>query len=459
MTTPWTRRAGLLAIALVLCTPGIPGVHAASAVQAVVLDRIEAVDPTGFAFTLPCGDTGAFVPVDNGFRFEERQTQTGAVGGTPYPGGYLSLGCGEATLQRTAPDGARSVEARFWGDRGVAVFNAQGTAVARPGRQFDQELHFQAGLTDRRVAYIDPGAGALPLGPLAPDGFPVPGGVGDFRLTWSFRDSSYFVGPDFPDVLSGQDFSATVQDITLRYPDLPLEHKVDTSRERQGSLLVESTRVRVTLDDPAAADLRLQLAPGIRFEAVRGPDGSRITAQTSRLSAGPDGFDRSAVLVESLDQGRLQVTVPSQMLAALGPGAYELTFTGVDAIATNAWLLPVAIVALLAPLPFAALAYHHVRRYEDEAFGGFRRSARNLRVVLLVAFAYYVAVLAGHFAGSRLDLLTAWPLPVEALLLYVQVGIAIATFLALFAVAQELYRMTVPRDLPEAAPPSPEDLE
>jgi hypothetical protein len=143
-----------------------------------------------------------------------------------------------------------------------------------------------------------------------------------------------------------------------------------------------------------------------------------------------------------------------------GPGRYTVSFTSVDAVHTYPWLLPLAVLVLLAPLPFALVAYRHVRRFEDEAFGGFRRSARNLRIALVVAFAYYLAVLVSHFAGSRLELMTAWPMPFEAVVLYVQVAIAIAAFLALFAVARELYRITVPKALPEPAStphPTPED--
>lgn len=441
---------GLLALA--------PVAQAASGVQAVVFDRIERVDPSTFQFSIPCQDMAEFVPVAGGFRFEERQPGTAPAGGTPYPGGYLALGCGEARLDRLAPVGARSVQVRFQGDRGVDEFNVAGTTITRPGRQFDQELRFQSGATDRRVSYYEPAAGPLPLGLVAPDAFLAPAGVDAFTLTWSFRDSSYFVGQSFPDVLSGQAFSATVQDVVLRFPDLPLEHAVRDSNQRQGELLVETTRVTVPIADATAGDLRVQVAHGLTFDSLRAPDGTRITTQTTRITEGPDGFNRTAILVESLDQGT-EVTVPQEVLARFGPGTYALTFTGVDAVQTHTWFLPFVILILLAPLPFALLAYHHVRRFELEAFGGFRRSARNLRVALVVLFLYYLAVLVGHFLGSRLILMTAWPLPFEALVLYVQVGIAVAAFLALFAVARELYHITVPRDLPAVSSPDFEDPE
>jgi hypothetical protein len=257
-------------------------------------------------------------------------------------------------------------------------------------------------------------------------------------------------------VLSGQDFSATVTGVELRYLGLPVQGHVSDRLEREGTLLVGHTRVGLDVADPAAGDLRVEVAPGLSYSHVVAPDGERIGATASRTDAGPDGFDRTAVLVESLPGGALQVTVPRELLAAHGAGRYTLAFTSLGGVETFPWLLPFAVLVLLAPLPFALLAYRHVRRFEGESFGGFRRSARNLRVALVVAFAYYVAVLLSHFLGSRFELMAAWPMPVEAVLLYVQVAIAVAAFLALYAVARELYRITVPKELPLGRP-APQD--
>lgn len=457
--TRWLA-VGLLAAAWLVLGAPLAGAHA-SDVRHVVLDRVEAVPPSEFRFTHACQDSGTFVPLEDGFRFEEQQAAAGDA--TPYPGGYLAVGCGEASVSRFVPPGARSVEVHFQGDRVVEEFAVGDTTVTRPGRSFEQRIAFRGtGTGDREVDYMDPAAGSLPLQPVAPDSFLIPRDTTAFELAWLFRDQSYFVGPDFPDVLSGQAFSATVQAISVRYPGIPVEATVTDSLQREGTLVVGRTRIGTEVADPHAGDLRIEVADGLAFSHVRGPDGSRFDTQTSRLAAGANGFDRSAILVETLEDGAQQVTIPREVLASLGAGRYTVAFTSVDAVHTYPWLLPVAVLILLAPLPFALLAYHHVRRFEDEAFGGFRRSARNLRVALVVAFAYYVAVLVSHFVGSRLDLMTAWPLPFEALLLYLQVAIAIGAFLALFAVARELYRITVPKALPDRVPPAMplhEDLE
>lgn len=454
------RGVAPLLVVLVL----MPGATAATAdVREVVFDRLEGVPSADFRF-LPCEDTGTFIPLDDGFRFEERQPGTGDQ--TPYPGGYLAIGCGEAVVTRTVPAGAKTVEVHFQGDRVVQEFGVEGTSVTRPGRSFDQRIEFRgAGAGDRQVDYMDPEAGSLPLQPVSPDSFLLSRDITTFDLAWVYSDQSYFVGPGMPDVLSGQAFSATVQGISLRHPDLPVDAKVSGDLQREGRLLVGKTRVAAEVLEPGAGDLRVVVAAGLAFSHLRAPDGSRFDTHTSRVTGGPDGFDRSAVLVETMEDGAQQVTVPREVLVALGPGAYVVSFTSVDSIQTFPWLLPLVLVVLLAPLPFALVAYRHVRRFEDEAFGGFRRSARTLRVALVVAFAYYLAVLVSHFAGSRLDLMTAWPLPFEAVLLYLQVAIAIGAFLALFAVARELYRITVPKALPEQAAPAPasaaypEDLE
>lgn len=456
---------GRLALALALLLAMAPAPAAATAtspVHAVVLDRLESVGPADFRFE-PCPDTASFVVLDDGFTFQEQQPGSGASGGTPYPGGYLSLGCGEALLDREVPPGARLVEVRFLGDRGVDEFDVEGSSLTRPGREFSQEVAFRTadGAGDRRVAYLDAQDGSQPLQERAVDGFQVPEGTPHYTLAWSFRDASYFVGPGFPDVLSGQAFNATVRGVELRYPGIVLGADVGSDLQRAGDLLVRQTSVALDVADPAAGDVRIEVASGLAFDHLRGPDGQRVTVQSSRTGPGPDGFDRSGILVEALPDGAVQVTVPREMLSSLGPGRYTVAFTGVDAVQTYPWVLPLALLVLLAPLPFALLAYRHVRRFEDESFGGFRRSARNLRIALVVAFAYYVIVLASHFLGARLDLLTAWPLPVEAVLVYVQVAIAVAAFLALYAVARELYHITVPKPLAPAARPTPlpEDAE
>ena len=450
MTRAPPAALAVLLLALLAAPLGAPPAQAAgSGVHSVVLDQVEDIDPARFRFE-PCADTAAFVPVDGGFRFEERQSSTG--GGTPYPGGYLAIGCGRAELDLAAPPGAAFVEVRFLGDRVVDEFNVQGAAVSRPGRSFTQEVRFETpnATADRRVAYADPAAPSQPLAPVTVDAFQLPRAGAAFTLAWDFQDASYFVAPNsgLPDVLSGQAFAATVKGVQLRYLGLPVDSHVADELERQGSLLVGRTRVRIDVADPMAGDLRVEVAAGLSYSHLIAADGKRLEAQASRTDAGPDGFDRSAVLVETLPGGAQQVTVPRELLAEHGAGRYTLAFTSVDAIETFPWLLPLAFLAMLAPIPVALLAYRHVRRFEVEAFGGFRRSARNLRLALVVAVAYYGAVLLSHFLGSRIELMAAWPLPVEAILLYVQVAVAVAAFLALHAVARELYQITVPKALP-----------
>jgi hypothetical protein len=457
---------GLARVALLLVMLGglAPTAHAAaSGVHSVLFDRVEDVAPGDFTFT-PCDDSATFVPLDDGFRFEERQAGSGTTGDPPYPGGYLAIGCGEASVPRHVPAGTPLVEVSFRGDRGVQEFNVEGNSVARPGREFAQEVAFRtaSGVGERRVQYMDPNERSLPEQLVILDAFQVPEATQNITLAWSFRDASYFVGPTFPDVLSGQSFSATVRDVQVRYRDLSIQHTVSDHLEREGRLLVRQTRVHVMVAEAGAGDVHLDLGPGLAFSALRAPDGTTLTQSTNRFAAGPDGYDHGAVLVEQGLDGATRVTVPREMLAAHGAGGYTLSFTSVGAVHTFPWLLPLAILVLLAPLPFALLAYHHVRRFEDEAFGGFRRSARNLRVALIVAFAYYVAVVLSHFLGSRFELMAAWPLPLEAILVYVQVVIAVAAFLALYAVARELYHITVPKPLPLGSTPAhsfPEDPE
>lgn len=445
---------GAAILLLLLLAAATPASAQPAHVHAVVLDRVQPLATADFHF-LPCEDSAAFVPLESGFRFEERQPGAGTVE-PPYPSGYLALGCGEATTQQPVPAGARSVVVRFEADRRVDEFD-----LNAPGSDFEQALEFRAGngTGDRRVAYLPPEAGAEPLRAFAPDSFLLPRGATGFELAWIFRDSSYFVAPTFPDVLSGEDFAATVQNVTLEFPGIPAQHRVGESLQRQGTLLVGETRVRVQVEDAGAADLRLEVSDRLAFEHLRGPDGRTVTAQASRTDAGPEGFDRHAILVETLDGGRIQLTVPREVLAEHGPGEYTVAFTSLDPVRTYPWALPFAVLVLLSPLPFALLALQRVRRFEDEAFGGFRRSARNLRIALAVAATYYVAVVASHFAGSRLDLMAAWPMPLEAVLLYVQVVVAAGAFLALFAVANELYHITVPKPLPAPASPPPAPLE
>ncbi len=441
----------LLALALVLAAPAVPAVPE-HGVEAILYDLFLPLPFGALNLTAGCGGGQFASDASTGwFEYDERLPQ--AASGTPElaPSGYFDTGCGTATALLALPPGTDHVHARFEADRGV-----QEMSLSAPGVHFTQQLRVGTGGDAIAVFDYFPANGtAQPMTAFDPPAFDVPAGATELILQWYFEDSGFATSQDLPSVLSGEDYRGRVQNVTIELSGADVEGAaVGESVRRSGTFRHTDVRVEAVVPEALlaqyAVDLRVRASTSLEFRRVIAPDGTVMEDAVTRTSPGPGGFDRQHVLWERPDSEVLQITVPGSLLAAHGPGEYAIVLGTLGSVHAEPALVPLAVFLLALPLPFGALAMHRIRGFEKEAFGGFRRSARNLRFALFATGLYYVLVVASAFVGGRIDLMASLPIRAEAVLLYVQVLVAIAAFVTLYLVARELHLITRPRAPREA---------
>ena len=436
MSRPHRRARALLALALLLLVP--PGAGERFGDVEVELDLHRAVDTRLMTTEDPCG--GRFTASDDGrgFLYEEED----ASGEDGLAGGYGSSGCGVARIGLTLPAGATSLHASFFADRRIQTFplapsgeSAQGIVVEDldpPRRIVHQSEYFAPGEGSRENQSHEVR-------------FDVPPTLRNATLAFYFEDRPPLDNGDpVSSALSGRDFAARVHGISLLVHGAPVgDARVTRSDQREGTLLLDEVRVR--LDVPEATGgfqpvPRVRVPPEFDFTSLRLPDGRVVTAERSWNGS----LEGDAVLVEQDDAG-LQVRVPPALVAQAGPGSYELVLQATQNVRVSPALLPLAVLLLAAPLPFAALALVQAGVFHREAFGSYRRAALYLMVGVAGMVAYYLFVVVSAFVAGRLDLMGVWPLPLEGWLLYAQVAAAGAAFVVLWLSARALYWITRPK--------------
>ncbi|MEA3189424.1 MAG: hypothetical protein QOD77_6 [Thermoplasmata archaeon] len=435
------NRTTLLATVALLLVP-VPGAAQEPEVRFVVLDQFADIQVAGLGLQA-C--TGASLERDLErqavhFREEDPAPQQVPV----FTPGYATRGCGNVTLEMPIPAGTDHLHVRFLQDRVISLFSVFQEEVSA-GIDFEQTV---------QVALDGAEQPPLTLFPTNSTGaqstiFEVPAvrpeGAGTLRVRWSMADAGQVFAPGFP---TGSSYASTLEGIIVEFSGIPLAANTALRDGSGGDLQVDELRVAATVtarsEEGYRNDLRFRLAPGWEFIHVEAPGGAVLDQAGTRVAAGEVGYDRFKPLREQ-GQDYVQVTVAEPILTRHGDGQYTLVVRRVSDLDINEAMLPVAVALLLSPLPFALVAYLRTRAYEREAFGSFRRSARYLRLALVGALVYYLVVVGSAFAGSRLALMAVLPLSTEAILLYVQVLVAIAAFMALALVARELYRITQPK--------------
>lgn len=425
----------------------------ASPVTSVAYDLFEPVSVQGLQLEQGGCGAGRFHVGPDSFTFDEGQAEAGQP-----PPGYTAAGCGEAGLAIKVPFGTDHLHVRFEADRRIDT--APTSPFVSPVN-FTQELWLLdgEGKTLYAVPYYHPTDPASPARSIAVPSLFLPVGLEEATLVWRFEDSAFLLAPGAPasNPMSGRAVSATVSGISLEFSGVPAAGATVTlGSERQGTSLLRVATVDVPVPPTAALagpngsmDLWVRLDPAYTFRGVAAPDGTLLEATVTRLSEGPQGWDRSRLLVERTDR-RLQVTVPGELLEAHGPGTYRLAFDAPGGANARPALIPVAIALLLTPVPFAIVAFRKAGTFAHEAFGHYRKSAQRLRLGVVLVGLYYAAVVASAFVGDRLDAMATIPMRAEAFLLYLQVAIAILAFTTLWLVAREMYLITQPR---QEAPP------
>lgn len=433
----------------------------------VRVDLHQSVDTRRMVAEDPCG--GRFTPDSDGvgilYEEDDASGDQGVLGG-----GYTSSGCGYARLGVTLPPGASSIRVHFFADRRVDAFMFDPPGELRQGlllRDLD------TGLLVHQSEYFPSDAPSREdrmhfVGPVV-----VPSTLRNAGLEFYFQDvppvgeqTGAGLGP-----LSGRAFSAYLHDVEVVVEgDLVGDVTVQHSDEREGTLLLDEVRVRWTVPEGSDGTERMdhfrpvphvRVGPDFEFTSLRLPDGQVLRSARSWTGSLPDD---AAVLLDRNEEA-LEVVVTPALVGAGGAGTYEMVLRATESVRVSPALLPVALLLLAAPLPFAALALVQARVFHREAFGAYRRAARYLMLGVVGVLAYYLFVVASAFVAGRLDLMGVWPLPLEGWLLYVQVLSAGIAFMVLWLSARAMYWITRPRpgsgpfedeeppEEPEPAPP------
>ncbi len=108
----------------------------------------------------------------------------------------------------------------------------------------------------------------------------------------------------------------------------------------------------------------------------------------------------------------------------------------------------VAITWLGLPLYLSLCVNRLVRTFEAEAFGHFRKAARNLRYLVWAIFIYYVGVIIGGLIIRDVQAMFYWPMPAEGVVIYIRIGAVIVGYGFASLVARELYLVTRPEIRP-----------
>lgn len=113
------------------------------------------------------------------------------------------------------------------------------------------------------------------------------------------------------------------------------------------------------------------------------------------------------------------------------------------------WFWSLAAVAwLVAPTLLAIRVDARARAFQDQAFGHFRKAARNLRMLVWAVFAYYVGVIASGIVLGDVAAMFHFPMPAGGVLTYVRIGAVIAGYVFTDLVARELFLVTQPERRP-----------
>ncbi len=389
-------------------------------------------------------ETGGFVAEQAGLlvRFDETIDNNPVAGQSRDLDPFLTSGCATLRTPLEVPSGTDHVVVRFEASRERTEFNE----AINAGAPLTQDLVVRdAGLREvQSRAVYDPGA---PGSEFQPFQFTFVGSLGgNIFLDWVFVDPGF--SPQSPvNPASGQAFGGAIRMATLEAvePARSAQVRSETKDIRDGTRLTtqHSVMVDVAPFSGNGSSVHVRVASGLDLARVIGPDGQDLGAPATD-HGGALGYDHSEVVV-GLHAEHTQAVVPQAAVERHGPGTYVFVFEKSRGLEVSTALVPVSVLLLATPLPFAVLAWIESRAFRREAFGGYARSARNLQYGVGLVFLYYAAVVASAAVGGRLDLMAVIPLPLEGVLLYVQLVLAGIAFTALWLVARELYLLVKPR--------------
>ncbi len=369
--------------------------------------------------------------------------------------GFFVNGCGTLSVTLAVPPGTDHLHAYFDEDRVVEEYAVPNVPLNPPhvNVDFEQRLQVQNGFgtelldkavfaadaptTNRTAVVVEPGV------PMA--------GVANVTLLWTFTDASSITST-LAFAPQGEAYGATLTAPQVEFSSIPLAYVAQQQTARRGSQLLDERSFEVVVPSALThADVRLRLEDRFVFTDLVAPDGQSIAGFTTRSKDGPAGFDRGRILQEHY-LGVSQITIPWEIVQSHGAGTWAVRVQ--DNTVRGEVQTPLAILSillLLIPVPLAIVALRDIRVFEREAFGGYRRTARRLRLTVFAVSSYYLVFTLAAFVAGQLGEMTVLPLSTEGIFLYLNIGLAVLSFVTILLTARELYRMTVPR-LPEARP-------
>lgn len=116
------------------------------------------------------------------------------------------------------------------------------------------------------------------------------------------------------------------------------------------------------------------------------------------------------------------------------------------------WLSLFAALVLASPGAFAFISDRQAASFQREAFGHYRRAARNLRILVWIVFVFYALVIAGAFVTGDIREMMFFPLSARATFVYLRIVAVLAGYVVVNLVTHELWLVT--RPAPPGSPAS-----
>ncbi len=455
----------VLGRALLFCVLAVLAIPPASGAQAdfvTLEDRFVDIAMSDLVATSGCGASGVannslnatvtFDEEQDSFTFSEGRFEGGLENlpaGLGDQAGATRAVCATVSVVLPVPAETEHIHVRFEADRRVTqavtltyhmpqqlriVDDANGRML------YDVDVFIWDEGSRDRTRFANLGAGVLGY-------FPLPPGLETVRLEWFFEDEGQTRDRGQDNIVSGQGFDATVWDPVAEFSSRPrVVGDAAHTQHREGLTVSKDTSIPIDYDPQGnQTNWRVRAPLDSVFSYILTPDGQRIDRTGNILDGGEYGPDLDFIIVDRFSaEGYVELTIPDRVMAPTGPGEYRVVFTETTMATPERGIMAFNAALAAIPLAFAAMALQRIREFQREAFGGYRRTARNLMVTLVLVLAYYVAAMVGAVIAGWFTVAALLPPTADSVLLYLQVFLAMAAFWWLWLTGREMYRIVRP---------------
>lgn len=332
--------------------------------------------------------------------------------------------CAEVQYKLDIPSGAQDLHVTFNTQRTVSP--PTGVAPHAQQRLRIHDQHDQLVLCQSGDDYVEASYDRFegPIGPiqvqLTPDGCHRRVLEDELTLGFYFADGSEQADQETPlptrPSAPGQSFVAKVQDVHLEFTGLPLTTLAvdEPGMHADGSLLGYS-RVRVTLPDiPDGQEARASFSVSNRY-------GTHSFYEVTDQGLRP--LDSNLIQLVEAD-GQLRFTIGAAVIAAADGNVFEVHFEPAGSAIVSPARLPIAGLALLAPIIFGVLAQRNLNHLQRTARGRLSSVRWTLQASLVTAWMVYLGVVFAMLVTPIGPGMAAWPLPSPNIVAYTALGTA-----------------------------------